>query len=141
MQPKPTTRRAFMGQCATCALALPAAKLLGGCAVDVLSSAFTLDLTGFPNLDIVDQTVFVDVGLRQPLAITRTGTGDADFIVLGSECNHLNCGVERVGEGYTCPCHGSKFASDGALLEGPASAGLSQYTFTLDGDLMTIHPR
>ena len=83
--------------------------------------------------------MLVDVGLRRPIAITRTGTGPADFMVLGTECNHLNCGVDRAGDGFKCPCHGSTYTFEGTLISGPASANLPQYAFSVEGDVMTIH--
>jgi cytochrome b6-f complex iron-sulfur subunit len=39
-------------------------------------------------------------------------------------CTHLGCLVKEGPEGFLCPCHGSRFASDGALVKGPAPSGL-----------------
>ena len=39
-------------------------------------------------------------------------------------CTHLGCTVEEKGDGFACPCHGSRFEADGALLEGPAQRPL-----------------
>jgi Rieske Fe-S protein len=38
----------------------------------------------------------------------------------------------------TCPCHSSKFNTGGAVIEGPATSGLKQYSATIDGDVVTI---
>jgi len=35
-------------------------------------------------------------------------------------CTHLGCIVSESGYGFTCPCHGSKFDSDGKVIGGPA---------------------
>ena len=41
-------------------------------------------------------------------------------------CPHAGCKVEKKGNEYVCPCHGSRFSvSDGSLLEGPATKGLT----------------
>ena len=41
-------------------------------------------------------------------------------------CPHMGCALRRNGvEGsWDCPCHGSRFAADGTLLNGPATDGL-----------------
>lgn len=41
-------------------------------------------------------------------------------------CPHLGCLVQQEGQEYACPCHGSRFALDGSLLNGPADQPLRQ---------------
>ncbi len=43
---------------------------------------------------------------------------------LSTVCTHLGCLVRPAPDGYECPCHGSRFAPDGAILKGPAPRGL-----------------
>ncbi len=50
-------------------------------------------------------------------------------------CTHLGCIVKPIDDGFDCPCHGSKFAKDGAVLKGPAPTGLPWYELKhLGGD-------
>ncbi len=49
--------------------------------------------------------------------------GDQIYAV-STVCTHLGCIVKPVDNGFDCPCHGSKFAKDGAVLKGPAPKGL-----------------
>ena len=39
-------------------------------------------------------------------------------------CTHLGCIVAKSGEGFSCPCHGSKFTALGKILSGPAPKDL-----------------
>ena len=43
-------------------------------------------------------------------------------------CTHLRCVVafDGAAEEWVCPCHGSRFALDGALLRGPARTPLER---------------
>lgn len=52
-------------------------------------------------------------------------------------CTHQGCEVEVQGARYVCPCHGSEFATDGALLNGPADQPLK--TFKTTHDETSIH--
>jgi Rieske Fe-S protein len=39
---------------------------------------------------------------------------------ISATCTHLGCAVARSAKGFECPCHGSKFAANGAVEAGPA---------------------
>jgi Rieske Fe-S protein len=39
-------------------------------------------------------------------------------------CTHLGCSVARSPEGFACPCHGSRFTSNGKVVGGPAPRAL-----------------
>lgn len=49
---------------------------------------------------------------------------DNRVYAISTICTHLGCIVKPAGEGFDCPCHGSKFAKDGAVISGPAPAPL-----------------
>jgi len=42
------------------------------------------------------------------------------FYAISRICTHLGCVVQPSGEGFACPCHGSRFSADGTVLAGPA---------------------
>ena len=60
------------------------------------------------------------------LAVHRGDTGELH--VLSARCPHLGCivGWNEADRAWECPCHGSRFAADGRLLQGPATADLER---------------
>jgi glycine/D-amino acid oxidase-like deaminating enzyme/nitrite reductase/ring-hydroxylating ferredoxin subunit len=70
-------------------------------------------------------------------AFYRDDTGELH--VMSPRCTHLGCivgwnGADRMWE---CPCHGSCFAGDGTLLEGPATVDLQRQS--IPAELATPH--
>lgn len=68
---------------------------------------------------------------------SRTVISDARAILLNTSqgfqalslvCPHLGCTVDPQSQGFTCPCHGSRFTQDGSFISGPANHPLSQLT-------------
>ncbi len=56
------------------------------------------------------------------------------FRAVSSLCTHLGCTVGREGAGFRCPCHGSRFDENGAVLEGPAPKPLEWHPISLSRD-------
>ena len=54
------------------------------------------------------------------------------FTALSLVCPHLGCTVRPEAAGFECPCHGSQFDEQGALLRGPAEGGLRSLTLETD---------
>jgi len=53
------------------------------------------------------------------------GSPQLETYALRAECTHLGClVVDDPQGGFACPCHGSKYSSDGRVLRGPAPRGL-----------------
>ncbi|MBI5441278.1 MAG: FAD-dependent oxidoreductase [Deltaproteobacteria bacterium] len=61
------------------------------------------------------------------LAVYRSEEGA--LTALSPVCTHLKCKVHwnEVEESWDCPCHGSRFAWNGSVLEGPALAPLERH--------------
>jgi cytochrome b6-f complex iron-sulfur subunit len=122
LEPPPVPRRDFLGLAAMwsalAALAfatLGALRLPRAAVVPVPSRKFRVTL---PET-LVPGEAFVPPG--RSVAVFR----DADGVfALSTVCTHLGCIVKREGDGFSCPCHGSKFALDGAITKGPAPKAL-----------------
>lgn len=73
------------------------------------------------------------VRLDIPAAIQHTDEG---IIAISLVCTHLGCTAEESedGEGFTCPCHGSRYNKNGKVLKGPAAKNLPLYRIEEQGD-------
>ncbi|MGH2704103.1 MAG: FAD-dependent oxidoreductase [Actinomycetota bacterium] len=58
------------------------------------------------------------------LAVYRDQSGTVHALL--ARCTHMGCtvGWNPVAETWDCPCHGSRFAIDGTVIEGPATRPL-----------------
>ncbi|MCX6082419.1 MAG: Rieske 2Fe-2S domain-containing protein [Chloroflexi bacterium] len=56
-----------------------------------------------------------------PAVLIRSSNG---FNALSLTCQHLGCTVESKSDGFTCPCHGSRYKPNGQLIQGPSDKGL-----------------
>ena len=61
------------------------------------------------------------------------------FNGLSSVCTHKGCEVNTVADGtIDCPCHGSKFSFDGAVVNGPATKPLEPKAVSVQGDSIVL---
>lgn len=60
------------------------------------------------------------------------------FFAVSAVCTHLGCIVTQIPEGFSCPCHGSRFDLDGTVLQGPAGSPLPWYKLSQapDGNIV-----
>jgi glycine/D-amino acid oxidase-like deaminating enzyme/nitrite reductase/ring-hydroxylating ferredoxin subunit len=51
---------------------------------------------------------------------------DGELVTLSARCTHLGCivGWNAADRAWECPCHGSRYAADGTLVQGPATKDL-----------------
>jgi len=57
---------------------------------------------------------------------------------ISTVCTHLGCIVKPASDGFECPCHGSRFASDGTVTKGPAPQPLPWLEASLSGDSLYV---
>lgn len=63
-----------------------------------------------------------------------------EFVGLSAVCPHQGCLVNEVVDStIVCPCHGSQFSiTDGAVIQGPATTGLTSVPVKVDGDQIVL---
>jgi len=118
MNGQPVSRRDFLKLAARASLWLAGALGLAG-----LARFFSFE-TGTPmpdEFDLGPAEAFPD-GSRTlrpevPAVVYKRG---GELTALSLTCTHLGCTVEAEGEGFACPCHGSRYDADGEVLAGPA---------------------
>lgn len=73
-----------------------------------------------------DGDAFVlDSGMERPIYVRRADSGGYTAVL--ASCTHRGCQPEPVADRLSCPCHGSEFTFDGAVLSGPAESPLVRY--------------
>ncbi len=74
------------------------------------------------------------------LAVYRDN--DGRFHELSAACTHLGCVVQwnDVEKSWDCPCHGSRFAPDGGVLNGPAAKPLERHDHGDDETVAALAP-
>jgi len=119
----------------------PAPDADPGTAVSVCGTGLCLDLDDPKNaaLTAIDGAVVVKAP-RDTILVVRTSMTAMQAV--SDVCTHAGCAVryEHVNKVLLCPCHGSRFALSGAVLQGPATRPLAKYQTQLDlsANLLTI---
>lgn len=116
----------------TLGLALASALLLWRylTPVKVPVQAVTLRI---PLADIPVDGAYVDKDER--VAVIRDKVA---IYALSLVCTHLGCTVTAIGDGFSCPCHGSRFDRNGKVLRGPADRGLAMLKVIEKGGMVEV---
>ena len=74
------------------------------------------------------------------LAVQADGTLDAIGIV--NNCTHLGCTFpwNSMDQQFQCPCHGSRYTSDGVVVRGPANLPLKIVHVAVKDDAIWLYP-
>lgn len=74
---------------------------------------------------------------KQKVYVVRQPQG---VYALSSVCTHLGCMTryERSLPGFVCPCHGSRFALDGQVTNGPAPRPLPRLEVSVERGLLVV---
>ena len=118
LEPEPMPRRDFLGLAAAWAslgtLLFASLGLLKLVKPGVLPSPSKKFRVTLPD-SLAPGEPFIAPG--RPVVLVRDAEG---VYAVSRVCTHLGCIVHPSPSGFDCPCHGSQFASDGAVIKGPA---------------------
>jgi len=73
--------------------------------------------------------------LSAKLFIRKSGS---DITVFDAHCTHMGCILHYDAEHFNCPCHHSRFDSEGTRLRGPAKRNLDTITYTVTATSLLI---
>jgi nitrite reductase/ring-hydroxylating ferredoxin subunit len=136
LDPAPVSRRDLLGLAATwSAISALAAALFGALRLPraaVLPSPSKRFRVTLPE-SLPPGEPFLPPG--RAVAIFR----DEDGVhAVSAVCTHLGCVVKRSAGGFDCPCHGSRFAPDGSVIQGPAPKALPWLRCSLDSGAVIV---
>jgi Rieske Fe-S protein len=132
-------RREFVG--------LAASGVFGAACASLVTTPVTpeagkirLVVRNHPNLDQPGGSLKIrPEGTSETLYVLAVDGGS--FVVVSPVCKHQGCTVGIEGQRLVCPCHGSTYARDGAVLRGPTQAPLDRYdAHFADGILLIDYP-
>jgi len=98
-----------------------------------------LSLAQFPQLATAGGSVVGSpAGLGRPIVVAALEGGG--YAALDATCTHLGCLVafSARSKEVECPCHGSSFATSGAVTGGPATTPLARYAASADASAVTV---
>jgi len=124
---------------ATCAVCLAACSKSGGSPSSgnpgTTPANVTIDLSS--QLQTVGSSV-----LQSGIIVVRLAAANdpSSFTAVQSACTHQGTTLNYVSgnNDFECPLHGSRFTTNGAVLNGPATTPLKKYTISITGNTMTI---
>lgn len=101
--------------------------------------AVELSLDDYPDLRRPGAVVLVQ---RPDLLLDVWVTHDVEgcFSAVWRVCTHGACYVEPQAGCFVCPCHDSRFAGDGTVLQGPATRALRRFRVQRVGEVLRLAP-
>jgi len=136
LDPEPTSRRDWLGL--TSLWAMSGALLFGIVGMMRLPKAAVLSSPSKRFRAVLPEALaegeaFVPPG--RAVAVFRDANG---VHAISLTCTHLGCVVKPGPAGFECPCHGSRFAADGAVTKGPAPRPLPWLEVRVSGGVVTV---
>jgi quinol---cytochrome c reductase iron-sulfur subunit, bacillus type len=94
------------------------------------------------TVDITEIDGWLETISNKPVYVTKGARkGAVDGIeVLSAVCPHLGCEIPWNPDAgkFMCPCHGSVFAPDGSLIQGPALRGMDTLAIKIEKDDLMV---
>jgi Rieske Fe-S protein len=151
MEDRTIARRNFIRTCCNAAVGVPlAATVLSSCSGTHFATAtieqgrMRVALSEFSEqkegANHKRQFVLVQTEASEfPICVHRQGEGQFSAALLS--CTHNVCELNVTGPLFVCPCHGSEFTLDGAVVKGPAEENLTTFKTTVDDGFVWVEQR
>ncbi len=134
-------RKEFLSLAGAGAAAALCSACLGGCKnPDAITGPtnvnFTLDLSQPANSALTHNGGYV---YNAGVIVARTTNGA--YVAVSQTCTHAGSTIvyDSSANRFFCPAHGSAFATDGSVINGPASDPLTRYNTQLNGNLLKVY--
>ncbi|MFD2036122.1 ubiquinol-cytochrome c reductase iron-sulfur subunit [Belliella marina] len=103
--------------------------------ITVNNNTVAIDLSIVTNLNNTGGWLLI---IAAQMLVVNTGNG---FNSLTSVCTHSNCdrNWSLNNSQFVCSCHGSRFTTTGAVVQGPATQPLASFSNSRSGDILTIN--
>ncbi len=97
---------------------------------------FTLNLTDPANAALKNNGGYI---YQNGIIVARTINGD--YVAVSQTCTHQGGTVyyDKAGNEFHCPVHGSNFATNGSVINGPAASPLMKYSTSLSGTSLRVY--
>ncbi len=93
------------------------------------------------DMNVEQQDGWREIYSQKSVFVIPWHNSNGNVRVLSAICPHMGCLVhfDKEANQFHCPCHGSIFAADGALVRGPAQRGLDPLPHKIvDGKLRIL---
>lgn len=139
-------RKEFLAQLGTGAASFTVPGCLGGCSKSSEAQTsgtagpsgvdFTLDLSQTANAALKNNGGYLH---KDGVIVARTMAGA--YIAVQQSCTHESNSVVYQANGlrFYCDRHGALFLESGAVTSGPAPGALTQYSTSLDGNVLRMY--
>ncbi|HEX7838499.1 MAG TPA: Rieske 2Fe-2S domain-containing protein [Kofleriaceae bacterium] len=98
-----------------------------------------IDLTDASNKELTTTggAMLIDMASDTIMVIR---VSDTQVIAVSAICTHAGCSMDYSASQQVldCPCHGSRFSTDGKVVRGPANRSLRVYNAALANNKVTI---
>jgi cytochrome b6-f complex iron-sulfur subunit len=128
------TRRKFLKRLGGVITVSASHSLLNSCAAGLptVRGEFEGALVRIPKIETTALTapngVMMIRAKNLPMPIVVRNLPNTGLIALSTICTHKGCEVRVLPDAFQCPCHGSEYRIDGAVIEGPASQPLQRFS-------------
>ena len=98
-----------------------------------------LAVPALKTIDFKQRDGWREVVSSQSVYVTKGK--DGQLKVLSAICPHLGCSVswQHAQEEFVCPCHGGRFAPDGARVSGPPPRAMDALPHKLEDGKLMVH--